>query len=108
MIQGGSQDCYLQVTHHGLDFLEAQADYLFRMTWMMVIFHVPLMLMMLIHQMFNPGTLTDFVIHNYSHKHFMFTVNYLYEPDLLLVSSFLNDNSNGSSFNEFIFKTISR
>lgn len=64
MIQGGSQDCYLQVTHHGLDFLEAQVDYLFRMTWMMVTFHVHLMLMMLIHQMFNPGTLIDLVIHN--------------------------------------------
>lgn len=65
MIQGGSQDCYLQVTHHALESsLEPQVDYLFRMTWMMVTFHVLLMLMMLILQMFSPGTLIDFTIHN--------------------------------------------
>jgi len=61
MIQGGSQDCYPQVAHHALDFQEPQVDYHFRMIWMMATFRVLLMLMMLMHQMFNPGTLIDFV-----------------------------------------------
>jgi autophagy-related protein 13 len=61
-IQGGSQHCYLLVTHHVLEFLEPQANYLFRMTWTMVTFHVLLMLMMLTLQMFCQGTLIDFTI----------------------------------------------
>lgn len=56
MIQGGSQDCYLPVVHHVLDFLEAPADYLSRTNLMILTFHIPLMLMMLIHRIFMPGT----------------------------------------------------
>jgi hypothetical protein len=62
MIQGGSQDCYLPVAHHVLDFLEAPADYLSRMTWMIMTFHAPLMLMMLIHRIFQSGTSVDLII----------------------------------------------
>lgn len=63
MIRGDSQDCYLLVDHHGLDFLGAPVDYPYRMTWMMVTSLVLLLSMMLIHQMFNLGTLTDLLIH---------------------------------------------
>lgn len=56
MIQGGFQDCYLPVAHHVLVFLEAPADYLSRMTWMIMTSHVLLMLMMLIHWICKPGT----------------------------------------------------
>lgn len=56
MIRGGFQGYYLPVAHPELDFLEAQADYLYRMTWMIMILHVLLMLMMLTHWILNPGT----------------------------------------------------
>ena len=56
MIQDGFLDCYLPVTHHVLGSLEAPADYLSRMTRMILAFHVLLMLMMLIRQIFKPGT----------------------------------------------------
>lgn len=56
MIQGGFQDCYLPVAHHVLGFLEAPADYLSRMTWMIMTSHVLLMLMMLIRWICKPGT----------------------------------------------------
>lgn len=57
MIQDDSQDYCLLVARHGLGFLEAPVDYLYRMTWMMVTSHVLLLLMTLTHQMFNQGTL---------------------------------------------------
>lgn len=56
MIQGGSQGCYLPVAHHVLAFQDALADYLSRMTWMIVTSLVLLMWMMLIQQIPMPGT----------------------------------------------------
>lgn len=56
MTLGGFQDRYLPVAHHVLGSLEAPVGCLSRMTWMNLASHVLLMLMMLTHQIFKPGT----------------------------------------------------
>lgn len=63
MTPEGSQVCSLLVVHRELDSQEAPVEFLSRMIWMIVTFHVLSLWMMLILLISNPGTCLLFTLH---------------------------------------------